>query len=64
MTKLTLDGVEYEIENISEEGNAQLNNLKFVNEKILQLNNELQIAMTARIGYTRAFKREVEQGRA
>ena len=61
MEKLTLDGVEYEIENISDDGRAQINNLKFVDEKIHQLNNELQIAMTAQIGYTLALKRELNR---
>ena len=51
MTNITIDGQEYDISNASDEAKAQLNNLKFVNEQILQRNNELQIAQTAKIGW-------------
>lgn len=61
MDKLTIDGVEYEAANLNADAKAQLNNLQFVNEKILQLNNELQISQTARIGYMRALNRELEK---
>ena len=58
MDKITIDGQEFDLTNMSEEAKAQLNNLQFVNEQILQRNNELQIAQTAKIGYSRALKRE------
>jgi len=61
MTNITIDGHEYDISNASDETKAQLNNLKFVNEQILQRNNELQIAQTAKIGYSRALKRELDK---
>ena len=61
MTNITIDGQEYDISNASDEAKAQLNNLKFVNEQILQRNNELQIAQTAKIGYSRALKRELDK---
>jgi len=59
MDKITIDGQEFDLTNMSEEAKAQLNNLQFVNEQILQRNNELQIAQTAKIGYSRALKREL-----
>ena len=61
MEKITIDGEEFDLRNASEEIKAQLNNLQFVNEQILQRNNELQIAETAKIGYSRALKRELEK---
>ena len=61
MEKFTIDGIEYDLSDASENAQAQLANLKFVNEQILQRNNELQIAETAKIGYTRALKRELEK---
>lgn len=61
MEKFTIDGIEYDLSDASENAQAQLANLQFVNEQILQRNNELQIAETAKIGYTRALKRELEQ---
>ena len=61
MDKITIDGKEYDLSDASAEVTAQLNNLQFVNEQILQRNNELQIAETAKIGYSRALKRELEK---
>lgn len=61
MDKITIDGKEYDLSDASNEVRAQLNNLQFVNEQILQRNNELQIAETAKIGYSRALKRELEK---
>lgn len=61
MEKIILDGREYDLQNISEEAEAQVSNIQFVNEQILQRNNEMQIAQTAKIGYQRALKRELEK---
>ena len=59
MQNITIDGDEYDLSNASLEVQAQLRNLQFVNEQIVQRNNELQIAQTAKIGYSRALKREL-----
>ena len=59
MQNITIDGDEYDLSNASVEVQAQLRNLQFVNEQIVQRNNELQIAQTAKIGYSRALKREL-----
>jgi hypothetical protein len=59
--KITIDNIEYDLTNASDEAKAQIANLQFVNEQILQRNNELQIAETAKIGYSRALKRELEK---
>ena len=61
MQNITIDGDEYDLSNASFEAETQLKNLQFVNEQILQRNNELQIAQTAKIGYSRALKRELEK---
>ena len=61
MDKITIDDQEFDLTNMSEEAKTQLNNLQFVNEQILQRSNELQIAQTAKLGYSRALKREVEK---
>lgn len=60
MVAITMDGKEYDLSNASNDARAQWANLQFVNEQILQRNNELQIAETAKIGYTRALKRELD----
>lgn len=56
---VTIDEVEYNIDDLSDEAKAQLLNLKFVDDKILQLNNEWAISDTARIGYTQALQKEL-----
>ena len=59
--KITIDNMEYDLANASDEAKAQIANLQFVNEQLLQRNNELQIAETAKIGYSRALNRELEK---
>ena len=61
MEKITIDNIEYDLANASDEAMVQIANLLFVNEQILQRNNELQIAETAKIGYSRALQRELEK---
>ena len=61
MQNIKIDGEEFDLSNASLEAQTQLKNLQFVDEQILQRNNELQIAQTARIGYSRALKRELEK---
>ena len=57
---IKIDAVEYSIENVTVEIDAQLQSLQFVNEQILQRNNELQVLDTARLSYIAAFKQEIE----
>ena len=59
--KLTIDDVEYKLDDLSEHAKAQLANIQFVDSQIQQLNNELAVADTARIGYTKALKTELEK---
>ena len=61
MQNITIDGEEFDLSKASLEAQTQLKNLQFVDEQILQRNNELQIAQTARMGYSRALKRELEK---
>ena len=61
MKKITIDEKEYDLSNPTEEVRAQLDNIQFVNDLILQKNNELQVAETASIGYSRALKRELDK---
>ena len=61
MDSITIDDQTYNLDEMSEAARAQLQNLQFVNEQLLQRNNELQIAQTAKIGYTLALKRELSK---
>ncbi len=59
--KITIDEIEYEKDDLSENAKSQLESIKFVDSQIQQLNNEWAIADTARIGYTNALKAELEK---
>ena len=57
--KITIDDKEYSLENLSQAAREQLENIKFVDARLLQLNNELAVSDTAKIGYTKALKNEL-----
>ena len=61
MNKITIDEKEYDISNPSSGVKAQLENLRFVDDLLNQKKNELQVAHTAQIGYSRALNRELEK---
>ena len=57
--KISINDVEYNLEDLSENAKAQIESIKFVDSRIEQLNNEWAVADTARIGYTNALKAEI-----
>lgn len=57
--KITIDDIEYNLSDLSDNARAQLANIQFVDAQIQQLNNEWAVADTARIGYTAALKAEL-----
>lgn len=61
---ITVDGKEFDATSLSEQAKAQLDNLQFVNEQILQKNNELQIADSARIMYISVLNEELIKTKA
>lgn len=61
--KITIDGTEYALDNLSDNAKAQLSSIQFADTQIQQLKSELAIADTARIGYTRAFKKELSKAK-
>ena len=54
-SKITIDGAEYKISDLSDKAKFQVANIRFSDERILQLQNELTISLTARNGYLRAL---------
>lgn len=58
---VTIDDVEYNLNDLSENARAQIISMQFVDSQIQQLNNEWAVADTARIGYTAALKRELSK---
>ena len=55
---ITVDGVEYNINEMSDAAKAQLSNIQFVDHQVRQLQNEWAVSDTARLGYQAALKGE------
>ena len=56
---ITIDGVEYALNDLTENAKAQIINIQFIDAQLQQLRNELAVSDTARIGYTTALKTEL-----
>ncbi len=61
MVSITIDGVEYDAEQLSENAKAQLTSLQECDSKIRQLQAELAMVQTARIAYGMALKGELPE---
>ena len=59
--KITIDDVEYKLEDLSDSAREQLTNIQFVDAQLQQLNNEWAVSDTARIGYTNSLKAELSK---
>ena len=57
--KITIDDVEYKLDDLSDNAKAQIANIQFVDTQLQQLDNEWAVSDTARIGYTDALKAEL-----
>tara|TARA_X000000950_G_C13632394_1_gene544063 strand:+ start:135 stop:341 length:207 start_codon:yes stop_codon:yes gene_type:complete len=57
--KITVDDIEYNLDDLSEDAKAQILNIRFVDAQLMQLNSEWAVADTARIGYNNALKAEL-----
>ena len=58
--KVTIDDIDYDWNELSNNAKAQLENIKFVDEMLQQLHNEWAVADTARIGYSNALKNDAQ----
>ena len=56
---ITVDDVEYKIDELSDKAKEHIVNIQFVDAQIQQLNNEWAVSDTAKIGYTNALKSEL-----
>ena len=59
MAKITVDGTEYDTENLSTNGKAQLASLQFLEVQMQKLKNEFAVADTARMAYAAALNAEL-----
>lgn len=58
---IKIDGTDYPLESLSANAQSQVANIRFVDTQVQQLNNELAVADTARLGYTSALKAELQK---
>jgi hypothetical protein len=58
---ITIDGTPYELSRLSQTARDTIASLQFVEEQILQTQNELAVADTARMAYAGALKRELQK---
>lgn len=61
MAKITIDNVEYETDDLTEEAKAQLMSLQFCDVELQNLQAEAAAIQTARIAYGNALKAELEK---
>lgn len=59
MLRFTIDGVDYQVESLSEKGQAQLRSLQFTEAQLQKLRNEVAVFETARGAYMAALKAEI-----
>jgi hypothetical protein len=57
--KVTIDGKDYALENLSEAAKGQLTNLRVVDQEIARLQQQQAIAQTARNAYAQALQAEL-----
>ncbi len=64
MPKIKVGELEYNTEDLSDNGKAQLASLQFLEVQMKKLKNEIAVYQTARIGYVAALKAELEKAKA
>ena len=60
MPKITVDEIEYNTEDLSENGTAQLASLQFLEAQMNKIKSEIAVYQTARNTYVAALKSELE----
>jgi hypothetical protein len=61
MPKITVDGIDYNTEDLSDNGKAQLASLQFLEVQMNKLQNEIAVFQTAKAAYIAALKAELEK---
>lgn len=55
MAKITVDGTEYDTDNLSDDVKRQVQNVSYCDRKIEELKNEAAVIQTARNAYARSL---------
>lgn len=61
MPKITIDDIDYNTEDLTDNGRAQLASLQFLEGQMQKLRNEMAVYQTAQRTYVAALKAEIEQ---
>lgn len=61
MPRIKVDGVEYNTEDLTDNGKAQLASLQFLEVQMNKLKNEISVFETAKSAYLLALKNELEK---
>lgn len=61
MPKITVDGIDYNTEDLSDNGKAQLASLQFLDVQLNKIQGEIAVYQTARNSYVAALKAELEK---
>ena len=61
MPKITIDDIEYNSEDLSDNGKAQLASLQFLDAQMNQLQSEIAVYQTARAAYSSDLQAELDK---
>lgn len=61
MPKITIDDIEYNTEDLTDNGRAQLASLQFLELQMQKIRNEMAVYQTAQRSYIGALKAEIEK---
>lgn len=64
MPKITVDGMDYNTEDLTDNGKAQLASLQFLEQQMIKLKSEIAVYQTARNAYAQALKAELDKAEA
>jgi len=59
MPTITIDGAEYEIDNLSESAKAQVVSLQFVQQELARLEAQIAVFRTAEVAYAKVLKEQL-----
>ena len=59
MPKITIDGIEYNTEDLSDNGKAQLASLQFLDVQMNKIQSEISVYQTARNAYAENLRVEI-----
>ena len=61
MANIKIDGVDYDIDSLSDEAKATVSSLQFVQSELQRANANIAILKTAESAYVNSLKQEVEK---